>query len=102
MRTDVHIQYIEFVERFRRDGVALVGAGLPHEPLSSTEYEKLTMEIFRRLQRHKQHLATERLEHNVNLLGRSGPSQIDVVWEGRVNGVRERWIFECKHYADPM
>jgi hypothetical protein len=64
----------------------------------ATEYERLTQEVYQLL------LKTEGVEsitvqHNVDVLGRSGVShQIDVLWKFRLARVEHMVAVECKNY----
>jgi Restriction endonuclease len=76
-------------------------SSFPEEPLSPEEYEQLTKGIVERLNR-QDVFRTDRVAQNEVIIGRSGPNQIDVIWEGAVNETRERWVFECRHYKNPI
>lgn len=41
---------------------------------------------------------TKRCDHNVVMPGRGTDNQIDVVWEGLIDGHRHRVVIECKHH----
>jgi hypothetical protein len=69
------------------------------EPLTSKEYELLVQSLVEKLYR-VDGVTTERLAHDQVLAGRSGPSQIDVVWDFRdASGSPRRVIFEAKSYG---
>ncbi|MEU6408255.1 hypothetical protein [Microbispora sp. NPDC046933] len=64
--------------------------------MTSTEYEKLTRLLVRRIAE-RSPVTTTRLEHNVVLPGRASAHQIDVLWEFTVqSGHAHRVIFECR------
>lgn len=62
------------------------------------EYEELTREIAVALADHFGD-ATQRCERDVKLQGRATRHQVDVLWEGTIDGEFRRLIFECKHYT---
>lgn len=61
----------------------------------STEFEKITAEIFNALRTNPNY---EKVEHNVILSGKDGPRQIDVLISAKVNNLDIRIIVECKDY----
>jgi hypothetical protein len=64
----------------------------------STEYEKLTKEIYETLFK-AQGIDTVQVKHNVKIMGTSGLAhQIDVYWEYNVAGVLHKVAIECKNY----
>lgn len=56
-------------------------------------FEKLTAEIFDRLKVNPKY---ETVEHNVNLEGKDGPRQIDVLVKGQVGPLSVTTVVECK------
>jgi|SRR5271166_567253 len=74
---------------------------LPDEPLTAAEYEELTKKLVGLLASHFGAITT-RLERNVTIDGRSGPNQIDVIWEGPIGDEVQRFVFECRHYKSPI
>jgi len=64
----------------------------------NTEYEKFTQEIYQTLIDNED-IKTTKVEHNVNLEGRSGcKHQIDVYYEFEIAGVLHRVAIECKNF----
>ena len=67
--------------------------------MNSTEYEKLTQEVYRALLISNDRINTIDVKHNVELVGRSGQKhQIDVFWEFEMAGVKYQTAIECKNY----
>lgn len=62
---------------------------------SGTKFEKLTEKIFSQLVKQP---AYEKVEHNVNLEGKDGPRQIDVLITSEIAGIKIKTIIECKDY----
>lgn len=67
----------------------------------SKEYELLTRELAEALARYFGVL-TDKCVHDERMRGRATPNQIDVLWEGRLDGQRHRIVFECKHHKRPI
>lgn len=65
----------------------------------SVQYERLVQAIYAEILELEGDRTTA-VEHNVDILGRSGVShQIDVLWRFRKAGVEHLVIIECKNYA---
>lgn len=62
------------------------------------DYELLARQLTARLS-DALGVATEVCEHNVRLQGRGTRNQIDALWIGVINGIRQRIIIECKNYG---
>lgn len=70
--------------------------------MTATEYELLTQRLIT-LIANRSPLHTTRLEHDVSLIGRSGPNRIDVLWEFLTSeGTPRRVIIECRKYHTPL
>jgi hypothetical protein len=66
--------------------------------LSPREYELLTQRLMQLIAA-RSSLVTTKLEHNVTLIGKSAPNQIDVVWEFETaEGTPQRVIIECRRF----
>lgn len=61
----------------------------------SIRFEKLTAEVFEHLRTNP---AYETVEHNVQLEGKDGPRQIDVLIRGKVGALDSIIIVECKDF----
>lgn len=62
-------------------------------------YELLTERLTLLIASRTPGLVTTRLERQVTLIGRSGPSAIDVVWEFEAVDGPQRVLFECRDYG---
>ncbi len=70
--------------------------------MTATEYELLTHRLMTLISK-RSPLQTTRLEHDITLTGRSGPNQIDVIWEFLTpDGSPRRVIVECRKYRSPL
>lgn len=70
--------------------------------MTATDYERLTEYVTRLISR-RSPWSTTRLVHDVTLSGRSGPNQIDVLWEFvSPSGTPQRIVFECRKYRNPL
>lgn len=65
-------------------------------------YELLTERLMRLIAGRTPGLVTTRLERHQALIGRSGPSVIDVVWEFKAADGAQRVLFECRVYGSPL
>lgn len=62
-------------------------------------YERLTKAIYQEILDRESH-GTISVEHNLSIRGRSGVEhQIDVCWEFKQAGVKQRVLIECKNYS---
>lgn len=64
---------------------------------AAEDYERLAMNLADRLAAHLGVL-TRRCEHRVLMPGKGTNNEIDVVWEGNMDGALHRIVIECKHY----
>ena len=62
---------------------------------AGTQFEKLAERIFAKLVNNPDY---EKVEHNVNLEGKDGPRQIDVLITSQAAGMEIKTIIECKDY----
>lgn len=67
-----------------------------------TEYELLVKRLMGVIADRSPRLSTTALRHDVNVDGRSGPNQIDVLWELVTDEGSHRVAFECRNYATPL
>lgn len=71
--------------------------------MNSSEYEKLTQEIYQTLLLAEDGITTSDVKHNIELEGRSGQKhQIDVYWEFEIAGTKYRTAIECKNYSSSV
>ncbi len=71
-------------------------AGVPRS--QGTKYELLAQRLATQLSE-ALGAATETCLHNIRLPGRATPNEIDVLWIGTLNGVRQRILIECKNHG---
>lgn len=66
------------------------------------EYEQLTQAIYQAILQNESS-NNIRVEHNVDVVGRSGVThQIDVLWRFRQAGIEHTVLIECKNYASNL
>ncbi|MGM3305305.1 restriction endonuclease [Anabaena sp. WFMT] len=68
----------------------------------SIQYEKLTQIVYQQILK-KEGVNTVEVEHNINLIGRSGVEhQIDILWRFKQAGIEHKVLIECKNYASAI
>lgn len=69
---------------------------------AAIDYERLTRSIYQEIL-NREGQSTIKVEHDVSLRGRSGVEhQIDVCWELKQAGIKQRVLIECKNYSSNL
>lgn len=72
---------------------------MPPQQSEDTDYERLTQAVYQAILA-KEGYQNIKVEHNVNLTGRSDTAhQIDVYWHFKQAGVEYKVLVECKNYS---